>query len=54
MTHKEYRVTHEAPGVATPMMCSSLEEAQRFLEIAEAWGSSFKIQTRTVTEWENV
>lgn len=53
MSHKEYRIVHMLDGVAAPGLCSSLEEAKRLKTRAEEYALHWKIQVRTVTEWED-
>ena len=53
MSRKEYRIVHKTPGVAAPLHCHSMEEAQRFMKVAGEMSISMKIQVRTVTEWED-
>lgn len=53
MSRKEYRVVHETRAVAAPLYCFSLEEAERFVKVADEISPGMKIQVRTVTEWED-
>lgn len=53
MNHKEYRVVCKIPNVTVPTYFDSLEEAQRYVEAAGKYSHAWKIQSRTVTEWED-
>lgn len=57
MNHKEYRVVHKTPGVMVPFPVPSMTDAVDYIRRAERYLSQpgvLKIQSRTVTEWEDV
>lgn len=53
MSHKEYRVVHKTPGAMAPLHCNDLEEAKSVMDVAGGLAQHLKIQSRTVTEWED-
>ena len=53
MSKTEYRIVHSVPDAAAPFYCDSMEEAERLMDAAGEFWLGMKIQTRTVTEWED-
>lgn len=57
MSRTEYRVVHKTPGAMDPAPMPTKEYAESYIRIAGKYLSisdDLKIQSRTVTEWEDV
>lgn len=57
MSRTEYRVIHKTMGVMSPAPASSMADAVDYIRRAErhlVQPGDLKIQSRTVTEWEDV
>ena len=57
MTHTEYRVIHNLRGVKQGIMMPSKKHAEKYIRVVEKHLEKpvdWKLQSRTVTEWEEV
>ena len=57
MSRTEYRIVHKTPRVMEGILMPSKEHAEDYIHRAEkflAIPGGLKIQSRTVTEWEDV
>ena len=57
MSRTEFRIVHKTPRVMEDVLMPSKEHAEEYIRRAEkllAIPGGLKIQSRTVTEWEDV